>query len=105
MVFGLFWLLGYQFSPRLLDAGEARFRRVDRKANYGPLDELASHCVSTSCIGIEHTWDDMLRVTGSLKLGTIQASELIRSLLKSERLSSLGAGHHGSGTYVSDHDI
>jgi len=25
MVFGLFWLLGYQFSPRLADAGEAVF--------------------------------------------------------------------------------
>jgi TnpA family transposase len=38
---------------------------------------------------IEQHWDDMLRVAGSLKLGTIQASELIRSLLKSERPSSL----------------
>ena len=25
VVFGLFWLLGYQFSPRLADIGEARF--------------------------------------------------------------------------------
>ena len=24
MVFGLFWLLGYQFSPRLADAGGVR---------------------------------------------------------------------------------
>lgn len=87
MVFGLFWLLGNQFSLRLADAGEARFWRVDREADYGPLDELASHCVSTT--RMEHHWDDMLRVTGSLKLGTIQASELIRSLLKSERPSSL----------------
>ena len=30
-----------------------------------------------------------MRIAGSLKLGTIQASELIRSLLKSERPSSL----------------
>jgi TnpA family transposase len=37
----------------------------------------------------EHHWDDMLCIAGSLKLGTIQASELIRSLLKSERPSSL----------------
>ena len=27
VVFGLFWLLGYQFSPRLADIGEARFWR------------------------------------------------------------------------------
>ena len=87
LVFGLFWLLGYQFSPRLADAGEARFWRVDRGADYGPLDELASNCVNTR--RAEHHWDDMLRIAGSLKLGTIQASELIRSLLKSERPSSL----------------
>jgi len=87
MIFGLFWLLGYQFSPRLADAGEARFWRIDKDANYGPLNEIARHGLSTK--RMEHHWDDMLRVTGSLKLGTIQASELIRSLLKSERPSSL----------------
>jgi TnpA family transposase len=27
VVFGLFWLLGYQFSPRLADIGEARYWR------------------------------------------------------------------------------
>ena len=87
MVFGLFWLLGYQFSPRLADAGGSVFWRVDRDADYGPLDELARSCVNTG--RMERHWDDMLRVAGSLKLGTIQASALIRSLLKSERPSSL----------------
>ena len=87
MIFGLFWLLGYQFSPRLADVGESSFWRVDMDANYGALDELASHCVKTDRI-TQH-WDDMLRIAGSLKLGKIQASELIRSLLKSDRPSSL----------------
>ena len=32
VVFGLFWLLGYQFSPRLADIGEARFWRLDPTA-------------------------------------------------------------------------
>ncbi len=87
MVFGLFWLLGYQFSPRLADAGESVFWRVDKAANYGALDELARSCVNTH--KIEQHWDDMMRIAGSLKLGTVQASELIRSLLKSDRPSSL----------------
>lgn len=87
MVFGLFWLLGYQFSPRLADAGEAIFWRVDKDADYGPLNDLARGRVNVS--KIEQHWDDMLRIAGSLKLGTVQASELIRSLLKSERPSSL----------------
>lgn len=87
MVFGLFWLLGYQFSPRLADAGESVFWRVDKAANYGVLNELARSCINTH--KIEQHWDDMMRIAGSLKLGTVHASELIRTLLKSERPSSL----------------
>jgi TnpA family transposase len=87
MVFGLFWLLGYQFSPRLADAGEAVFWRIDQEADYGILNDLARGQVKTH--RIEQHWDDMMRVAGSLKLGTIHASELIRSLLRSERPSGL----------------
>jgi hypothetical protein len=35
VVFGLFWLLGYQFSPRLADIGETRFWRLDQDALLG----------------------------------------------------------------------
>ena len=87
IVFGLFWLLGYQFSPRLADAGEAVFWRIDKQADYGALNELARGSVQPQKI-LKH-WDDMMRVAGSLKLGTVQASELIRSLLKSNRPSNL----------------
>jgi len=87
MIFGLFWLLGYQFSPRLADAGESVFWRIDVDADYGALDKLARSNVKMNRV-TQH-WDDMLRIAGSLKLGAIQASELIRSLLKSERPSSL----------------
>lgn len=87
IIFGLFWLLGYQFSPRLADAGEAVFWRVDKSANYGALDELPRGCADLS--KAEDQWDEMMRTAGSLKLGTIHASELIRSLLKSSRPSGL----------------
>lgn len=80
IIFGLFWLLGYQFLPRLADAGEAVFWRVDKSANYGALDALARGCAELS--KAENLWDEMMRTAGSLKLGTIHASELIRSLLK-----------------------
>ena len=74
-------------TSRLADAGEARFWRIDPDADYGALNEIARHRVRPERIK-EH-WDDMLRIAGSLKLGTVQASELVRSLLKSERPSSL----------------
>jgi TnpA family transposase len=87
MIFGLFWLLGYQFSPRLADAGESIFYRIDKSADYGVLNELATSTINMN--RIEQHWDDMMRVAGSLKLGTVSASELIRSLLKSDKPSNL----------------
>jgi len=87
VIFGLFWLLGYQFSPRLADVGEARFWRMDKDADYGLLEALARQRINTRLI--ERNWDELLRVAGSLKLGTIRASELVRSLLKSDRPSTL----------------
>ncbi len=87
VVFGLFWILGYQFSPRLADVGGVRFWRIDPDADYGPLNGLARNRVNTQRIAA--SWDDMLRVAGSLKMGTVSASELIRSLLRSDRPSTL----------------
>ena len=87
VIFGLFWLLGYQFSPRLADIGEARFWRIDTEANYEPLNELARQRVNTSLIA--NNWDDLLRVAGSLKLGYVSASELMRSLQRGRGTSTL----------------
>jgi TnpA family transposase len=41
VVFGLFRLLGYRFSPRLADIGSTRFWRIDPNADYGKLNGLA----------------------------------------------------------------
>lgn len=49
---------------------------------YGALDELVRGCVELP--RIENHWDEMMRASGSLKLGTIHASELVRSLLRSD---------------------
>lgn len=111
MIFGLFWLLGYQFSPRLADAGEATFYRIDKSADYGVLNELAASIGKTH--RIEQHWDDMIRVAGSLKLGTVRASELIRSLLKSDKPSNLAKAIIDAGrinktlyllNYINDED-
>jgi TnpA family transposase len=87
VIFGLFWLLGYRFSPRLADIGEARFWRIDPTANYGALDGLARNKINTDLIA--NNWDDMLRVAGSLKLGTVNASDLMRSLQRGNQPSTL----------------
>ena len=80
VVFGLFWLLGYQFSPRLADVGDARFWRIDPAADYGQLDGIARNRINVRLI--EKSWDDLLRVAGSLKTGTVGAHEIMRLLTR-----------------------
>jgi len=88
VVFGLFRLLGYQFSPRLADAGGARFWRLDPIADYGPLNQLARHRLNPTLIA-EH-YDDLLRVAGSLLQRHTTGSQLMRALRSHTRhLSTL----------------
>lgn len=87
LVFGLFWLLGFQFSPRLAGLGKLRFWRFDFSTNYGALNCVGRHLIDTR--RIVENWEDILRVAGSLKLGRVSASELTRSLLRSERPTAL----------------
>ena len=41
VVFGLFRLLGYRFSPRIADIGGTRFWRIDPRADYGKFNAVA----------------------------------------------------------------
>jgi TnpA family transposase len=88
LIFGLFWLLGFPFSPRLADLGEARWWRLDKEAHYGVLHGVARHCLQGEWI-TKH-WDEFLRVAGSLKMGAVKASELIRGLQRGSKISTLG---------------
>jgi TnpA family transposase len=88
IVFGIFWLLGYQFSPRLADLGDTRFWRLNRDSDYGPLDDIARHKADAQLV-IDN-WDDILRAAGSLTMRTVKASELIKSLHRAGRTSTLG---------------
>jgi TnpA family transposase len=86
-IFGLFWLLGYQFCPRLADIGGARIWRVDREANYGPLGDIAEGKINTRII-IEN-WTDLIRLAGSLKLGHLKAESVMRILQVRDRPTTL----------------
>ena len=43
IVFGLFAICGYQFSPRIADLSDTRLWRIDPDARYGPLDAVGRH--------------------------------------------------------------
>jgi TnpA family transposase len=87
IMFGIFHLLGFQFSPRLADIGGTRFWRVDPKADYGALDGLARQWANMPLV--VQNWDDLLRLTGSLKLGLVQAGGLMRTLQTNDRPTKL----------------
>ena len=88
VIFGLFSLLGFRFSPRLKDAGGSRYWRIDRDADYGVLNNIARNKINTNAI-IQH-WEDILRLVGSLKLGKLKAVDAMRVLARDGSLNGLG---------------
>jgi TnpA family transposase len=83
VVFGLFRLLGYQFCPRMADMGGARLWRIDPTADYGPLNWIARHKINMDLMARYR--DDLLRLAGSLKLGLVQATSMMRTLQVGDR--------------------
>ena len=52
------------------------------------MNDLARHKTNNDLIS--DNWDDMLRATGSLQMGVVKPSELIKSLHRAGRTSTLG---------------
>jgi TnpA family transposase len=86
-IFGLFWLLGYQFSPRLADIGGAKLWRIDRAADYGSFDGIARGAINIGLI--RENWPDLIRLAGSLKLGHLKAVGVMRMLQVKDRPTTL----------------
>ena len=77
------------FSPRIADIGGARYWRIGPLADYGPLNGVARHRINTNTNLIRENWDDLLRLAGSLKLGLVQATSIMRTLRVDERPTRL----------------
>jgi TnpA family transposase len=88
IVFGLFAICGYQFSPRIADISDTRLWRINVAADYGPLQPVSGYVVRLDRIRAH--WDDMLRVAGSLTMGEVRGHDLIRMLSRDGRPTGLG---------------
>ncbi|OKI22866.1 hypothetical protein A6A08_18075 [Nocardiopsis sp. TSRI0078] len=95
IVFGLFAICGYQFSPRIADLGDTRLWRTNTSAVYGPLDQMSRHTVRLGTVR-DH-WADMLRLAGSLTTGAVRGYDLVRMLSREGRPTGLGDAfaHYG----------
>ncbi|HHD7854504.1 TPA: Tn3 family transposase, partial [Enterococcus faecium] len=88
MIFGLFGLLGFQFSPRIANDKGTKLWRIDANAHYGELDTLSQNSINMELIYTH--WEDILRVAGSLKSGKVNATELTKSLQRNGQPTPLG---------------
>ncbi|GGV57568.1 transposase [Streptomyces spectabilis] len=87
LVFGLFAICGYQFSPRIADISDARLRRFDMGKDYGPLQSVSRQRAQVERIA--QNWEDMLRVVGSLQTGKVRAYDLLRMMTSGDRMTGL----------------
>jgi TnpA family transposase len=75
-VFGLCHVPGFRFAPRLRDPGDRKLYSIEAHLLYPDLDFLMGGSINTKQI-IDNR-DELLRLTASLRLGTVTASLLLR---------------------------
>jgi TnpA family transposase len=84
MVFGIFTLLGYRFSPRIADLADQRLWRATlpgaEPGDYRVLNDVARHKINLERITMH--WEDMTRVAASLAMGTVRAYDVLRMLTR-----------------------
>jgi TnpA family transposase len=86
-VFGLCHLLGFRFAPRLRDLADRRLYVLDRDADYGHLEPLLAGPIRTDLI--EESWDELLRLAASIKLGAVAPSVMLKKLAAYPRQNGL----------------
>ena len=77
-VFGTCHMLGFRFAPRIRDLGDHKIYPIGKPGKYPALQSLIGGTVQTK--RIEQYWDDVLRLTCSIGLGTVSASLILGKL-------------------------
>jgi TnpA family transposase len=85
-LFGLCYLLGYTFMPRLKDLTDQHLYRLERQTSYGLLDALFHGQVDIELL--REQWDPLVRVAVSLRHRTAPAHVCLQRLANNtERLT------------------
>ena len=71
-VFGMTHLLGFRFAPRIRDLGDKRIYSFEKPGTYPGLESFLGGTINVK--QMEAHWDDLLRLTSSLRKGTVTAS-------------------------------
>ena len=100
IIFALFDLLGYRFTPRLRDLSDRRLftsGTIDMQ-RYPRLQPQVTHRINR--LRVLEWWDDMVRVIGSMKLGWVTASLFVQKLQAYPQQNALAAALQEYGRLV-----
>jgi TnpA family transposase len=88
-VFALCHLLGFRFAPRIRDLADKKLYTIygNNVAEYTSLQPLIGGKIQLRAI--EHNWNELLRLTTSIRRGTVTASQMLRKLASYPRQNSL----------------
>jgi TnpA family transposase len=78
-LWGLCHLLGIDFMPRLADLPDQVLYRLDRHADYGPLQPLFHSTIDTALIAEQ--WDQLIRIVASLRDRLTPAHVVLQRLI------------------------
>jgi len=79
--------LGYGYAPRLRDFHKRRLHSFDSPDNYPALKSLIG--AKATFKRVEQHWEDILRATSSVRLGTVRCSTLMKKLSAYPRQNNL----------------
>ncbi|MDD3596291.1 Tn3 family transposase [Sulfuricurvum sp.] len=77
-VFALMHLLGFRFAPRIRDLADTKIYIPDNGKKYDALKPMIGGTLGIK--NIKMHWDEILRLAGSIKKGTVTASLMLRKL-------------------------
>ena len=84
-VFALSHLLGYRFVPRIRDLADRRLGTFEAAGRYKELEPLIGRPINTAII--HECWDEVVRLSASLKAKTVSISRCRRSAASNGRCS------------------
>jgi TnpA family transposase len=88
-IFGLTHLLGFRFAPRLRDLADSKLYTIGKSDVFPKIEKLLRGQINTKIIA--ENYDDVLRLTHSVKDGTVSASLIMGKLGSYSRQNSLSA--------------
>lgn len=86
-VFGLAHLLGFRFAPRIRDLGSKRMYSIEPQTTYPGLEPYLGGRINVK--QMETHWDDLRRLTSSVRKGTVTASLILGKLASYPRQNGL----------------